>query len=142
MLAECDVQKFSVDIAAGEAGVIFDLKGSLHFDDSNVAVLWADGVESASWSGSREAFSLKFQAFPVGASALTRTISGLWRMWVGAISGQELVVEAQVISIWLGNVDGGNDAPPDYIDDSADYIQSRLYQWDTVASPLSWTHVE
>ncbi|MDL5160240.1 hypothetical protein [Actinomycetospora termitidis] len=139
VLAECDIQKLNVDIAAGSAAVVFDLKSSLYYDDVNVGVLTAEGVESASWSGSRSQYAQRFQAFYVGASMLSSTGSGRWRMWVGAINGQELIIEAETIEMWLGNVKGGDAAPPLYDEDSEEEILRRLYDWDTLATPVAWT---
>jgi hypothetical protein len=141
-LAECDMQRLSVDMVGGTALVVFDLKGALFYESANVAVLVGSGLESASWDGDRRLYRTRYQAFPVGSSCLTRSARGSWRMGMGAINGQELVLEASVLAFWTGNVAGGDDAPPMYDEDSEEEIERRLYQWGSVAVPNSFTSTE
>jgi hypothetical protein len=141
-LAECDMQRLSVDMVAGTALMILDLKGSLFYRSANVAVLVGAGVGSASWNGDRRLYATRYQAFPVGSSRLTRHGGIGWRMSIGAINGQELVLEADVLVFWTGNVAGGDDAPPMYDEDSDDEIERRLYQWDSIAVPTSFASTE
>jgi hypothetical protein len=142
VLAECDIQKCSVNIAAGTAAVIFDLKGSLYFDDANVAVMLAGDLQSAAWTGRRDLYKQRYQAYYVGASRLTSLGGGTWRMWVGAINGEELSLDAGTVTVWLGNVSWGDSAPPAYDEEPDDAIERRLYQWDTLAVPVCWTSTE
>jgi hypothetical protein len=119
------------------AWLLFDCKGALNIQEGNSALLVAHNVSRFSWVCREEEDGPKNRAVERwelidndvewGVEAL------LWR-------NVTLTLQARHCEFFVGDVPGGDDAPPDYVADDDETIRAGLASWTSPFEPYYMTN--
>lgn len=119
-----------MDALGGNAGILCELRQSLHFRDANTAVLVARGVRELAWAGPARdstlmAWSIDHSKVRSDADSFRVELS----MWPAP--GAELVLRTTTLVLVVGNVPGLSDAPPDYLDLDRRAFPMAVASWES-----------
>ncbi|WP_187978207.1 hypothetical protein [Mycetocola sp. JXN-3] len=118
--------------------VLFDCRGTLFMRDGNVAILVAQNVSTFEWfSPPRE--SRRWRAV-AGSIPKIGPQQFSMKLHVGYGPGdrkQRLTFSAATAEFYVGDIPGGDEAPPDFGEDSDERIRAGLAHWD---SPFTIIH--
>lgn len=135
-LREAQVLDVRFDALAGVAGILFELRQALHFQEADTGVLVAHGVRELTWSGPSRDTALT--AWSVGSSVprVKDRLFGLSLvMWPHP--GARLSLTADLAAFFAGEVPGLADAPPDYTDLDRPTLGQEVACWDSSFEPAS-----
>jgi hypothetical protein len=115
-----------------EVRVLFDCKGALNIQEGNAAVLVAHEVTKFEWSAgdSRSPLDRRVEQWipSFGASG--------WNVRALIWNNCTLVLEARSAEMYVGDVAGGDDAPPDFGRDDEEAIRAGLAGWASEFYPV------
>ncbi len=139
-LQEAQLLDIRFDALAGVVAILFELRQSLQFWESDTAVLVARYVSKLVWSGPRRSSALL--ALPVMGST-SSTEGGSFKLkldvWLG--TGAELSLVAGNAAFYTGNVLGLADTPPDYTENDRSRLIGQIPAWESLFEPTgaSWS---
>jgi hypothetical protein len=124
-LAEASLLDVRMDLINSDAWLLFDCRGALQIEHANVAVVIIQGVTSCRWESElregrtwRAVMSWKSEVRPASVT-VTAEFEPSGRLEVTGTTGE----------FFLGDVPGGDAAPPDYTTASHDEVKAGMAQW-------------
>jgi hypothetical protein len=132
-LLEAALVDVDVDVVQGAAGLLFDLRGAVSFQEGNTAVLIARGVSRLEWNrgdaGDRPGWWAVMESTPA-------TRHRRFTFSLGFIPPRAgLVVDAAAAEFYVGDMQGRDDAPPDFTSAGPETIRAEMQRWDVEFLP-------
>lgn len=124
-LDEAQVLDVRVDAVNGLVGVLLELRLAMGFTDGDTALLVLRDVESFSWRAEPAAGR---RVREVSGVAVDRS-GGRVRLSLELGRGQALTCAGSSAQFYVLEVEGLDEAPPDYTGDDEDVVQEGLAQW-------------
>ncbi len=132
-LQEADLVAVKLDVMTASAGLLFDLRNALQLRLGNAALLIARGVDRFEWDV-QDARDLPFVAHIVTGS--TPAIAGCrFELTLGFVPDAGLSLRARGAEFFVGAVPDLGEAPPDFLEGSADLIRAEMPGWASVFVP-------
>ncbi|RSS60535.1 hypothetical protein EF912_09725 [Streptomyces sp. WAC07061] len=117
----------------GRAGLLLDMRTSLHYPAGNAALLVVGGLESFQW---RET-SMERDLVPfIIVSSRPLWVRKNWRMEISLFPDGELSFAGARADFHLLDAEGIPDAPPDYMNGKIDEVISALPWWNSPCTLL------
>jgi hypothetical protein len=114
------------------AWLLFDCKGALNIQEGNSALLVAHNISEFSWSCREEVVGPRNRAVerwePIANNAGWSVEALLWQ-------NAALSLQARHCEFFVGDVPGGDDAPPDFVADDDTTIRAGLASWASQFEP-------
>ncbi|HEY2668291.1 MAG TPA: hypothetical protein VGK51_15785 [Actinomycetota bacterium] len=131
-LQEAQLVDVRLDVVRSTAWLLFDCRGALQMQMGNTAVLGAHGVRSFSWRGEPRG---AFTAWTVvGSEPVAK--DGVWSLSLPFVPRARLDMEAASAEFFVGNVPGGDQAPPDYTEADDATIRAGVPSWISEFEPV------
>lgn len=133
-LREAQLLEIWHDALRSAAGLLFELRTSLQYDDANTGVLVARGVRELSWTApprvtARTAWTV--DGSRIGPeNGLSRLHMAFW-----PAPGAVLTVRAEQLVFIGGDVPGLDEAPPDYGSSDERQLRASLAGWRSEFTP-------
>jgi hypothetical protein len=130
-LDEAQLLEFRLDAVRSVAWLLFDCRGALQIRAGNTAILAAHAVTICSW---RAAPRTRYTAWTVVGSE-PRMVRDGWSLSLAFVPDGRLELEAQAAEVFVGDVPGCDEAPPDYGVADDETLRSRLAGWHSEFTP-------
>lgn len=132
-LQEADLVAVKLDVMTASAGLLFDLRNALQLRSGNAALLIARGVDRFEWDV-QDVRDVPFVSHLVTGSA--PSVDGcLFELALGFVPDAGLTLRARGAEFFVGNVPALGEAPPDFLESSADLIRAEMPGWASVFVP-------
>ena len=121
--------------------LLFDCRGTLHMDDGNTAVVMVHQVTDFRWSGTpfgqRRWRSVASWSPVLNDTTFSATLKVLN---VGATAPDTLYLTGTCGEFHVGDIPGGDDAPPDFTSAADEEIRAGLASWNSPFTPIHSSH--
>lgn len=126
-LAECALLDVRLDMINSDVRLLFDCRGALQLQDGNVAVVAIRHVTSLRWdSVDRERRTWR----AVVGSKSTRTPGSIgFTVWVEPTGRLDIIGKTGAFVV--GNVSGGDEAPPDFVTATDAEVRTGMATWES-----------
>ncbi|WP_187978212.1 hypothetical protein [Mycetocola sp. JXN-3] len=136
-LSDAAILDFKYDATLLTLWVLFDCRGTLNMRDGNVAIIVANNVTSLQWS----APPVKRRIWRSVSRSNPELTSQHFNMTINfelsvADNGESLSFSCTTAEFHVGDIPGGDEAPPDFSDDSDEEIRAGLASWDSPFTPI------
>jgi hypothetical protein len=111
--------------------VLLDCRGSLNVPEANTAVLVLLGVNHASW----QLPATGTFAWQTVIDWKVSDVDGGIELFIGLLAGGDVVVRAAGGEYFVGDVPGGDDAPPDFTTSTHAQVRAGMAGWSSEFSP-------
>jgi hypothetical protein len=111
--------------------ILLDCRGSLHVPEANTAVLVLLGVNHASW----QLPATGTLAWQTVIDWKVSDVDGGIELFIGLLAGGDVVVRAAGGEYFVGDVPGGDDAPPDFTTSTHAQVRAGMPGWSSEFSP-------
>lgn len=132
-LQESALVDLRVNVVESSAWILLDCRGALQVREANTAVLVLLGVDHGSW-----------RLPPTGTFAWQTVIDwevsevgGGIELSIGLLAGGDVVVRALGGEYFVGDVPGGDDAPPDFTTATHAQVRAGMARWSSEFRPLA-----
>ena len=132
-LQEAYLVNMRVDVVSGQAWLLFDCRGALQIEMGNTAVLVVRGLRSVSWDGE------KYRQHRTQRSIVAWSPSSSgdgWQVEAGTEPSGRLVLAGVEAEFFVGDVPGGDDPPPNFIDATDEELRAGLPDWSSDFDPV------
>src|SRR2546430_982186 len=99
-----------LDAVRSEAWLLFDCRGALQIRMGNTAIVVAKAVRRFAWQTKRAGRPTAWTI--VGSEPAA--VEGVWSLSLTFVPEARLEIEAEAAEFFVGNLPGGDDAPPDF----------------------------
>lgn len=130
-LQESALVDIRMNVVASTAWILLDCRGSLHVTEANTAVVVLRGADQGSWQLPR-AGTFAWQT--VIDWKISEVGSGM-ELSIGLLAGGDVVVRAARGEYFVGDVPGGDDAPPDFTTSTHAQVWAGMAGWSSEFSP-------
>jgi len=124
-LQEAALIEIRLSMVTSSAWLLFDCRGALQIEMGNTAVVVVSDVQDAHWSGG----SLGPRIWRSVLGWTPRTIKGMLSLTADVSPGGHLKIVGKAGEFYVGDVPGGDEAPPDFVSASDAEIRSGLAGW-------------
>jgi hypothetical protein len=131
-LQEAQVLDIRFEVAAGVAWLLLDCRGALHIDEGNTAVLAAQSIRHLEWLGSGHS---SWYAHTILGSR-SRVDDPTWSLELELDPRSRLLLLAERGQLFVGDVPGCDNAPPDYTEDDDATIRAGTADWQSSFTPV------
>lgn len=107
----------------GEAWLLFDCRGALQIEMGNTAIIAVHGLRSLTWRS--EPRPVERTQWTILSWSPNLTEQG-WKATAGTSPAGQLEIWGERAEFYVGDIPGGDDAPPDFGDASDDEIRAGL----------------
>jgi len=121
-----------LDAVRSQVWLLFDCRGALQIQMGNTAIIVAKVVRRFAW-----------QAKPTGGPTAWTIVGsepaaaeGVWSLSLTFVPEGRLEIEAEAAEFFVGNVPGGDDAPPDFGEADDEAIRAGLPGWQSIFEPV------
>jgi hypothetical protein len=133
-LDEAYVLDIRFDAVRSRAWMLFDCRGALQVVTGNTAVLVVNEVQSFSWINDeaprpRQQWSI-LEWWP-------STVAGGWTVHMGLHSSSVLLITGSGGEFFVGDIPGGDDAPPDFMTATEEEMRAGLAGWSSEFRPIN-----
>jgi hypothetical protein len=133
-LQEAQLLDVRIDVLGSTAGLLLELRTSLHFTDGNAAVLVIRDPREIRWQSAP--IGLPLTAFTVVTSRASMEDTGLLTFAVELTPEASLEIYGGEAELYVVEVPEIGDAPPDYSNGSFEGIRDFLPLWSSACSLL------
>jgi len=130
-LQESALADFRMNFVESTAWILLDCRGSLHVPEANTAVLVLLGAHHASW----QLPGTGTFAWQTIIDWKVSEVSGGIELRIGLLAGGDVVVRAVRGEYFVGDVPGGDDAPPDFTTATHAQVRAGMAAWSSEFSP-------
>ncbi|WP_153346372.1 hypothetical protein [Nocardia aurantia] len=130
-LLEAQVLDILYEVAAGVVWILLDCRGALHVDEGNAAIIAFESIEHLEWRGNRRSGWYSHIILTSNCRVSGSSLS----FELGLNPQSRLVVTAGHGRLFVGDVPGCDDAPPDFTEDDDRTIRAGLANWQSRFMP-------
>jgi hypothetical protein len=130
-LQEAVLVDLRMNFVEGSAWILLDCRGALHVPEANTAVLVLLGVNHASW----QLPATGTFAWQTVIDWKVSDVDGGIELSIGLLAGGDVVVRAARGEYFVGDVPGGDDAPPDFTTATRAQVRTGMAGWSSEFSP-------
>jgi len=124
-LLEAALVNVRIDAITSTAWLLFDLKGAINLEIGNTAVVAVHGVSDLQWGADPEAGRTWCSVM----SWVPELVQGMFIVRAQMLYGPLLQVRGKGAEFYVGDVPGGDDAPPDFSSASDKEVREGMVQW-------------
>lgn len=135
-LREAALVDVRFDVIASAVGLLFDLRGAVQLRDGTAAVVIARSVKRLEWVAHHQISGWVWHA--VTGSVPTNR-DGLFSLLLGFAPDAELRIESLAAEFYVGDMNGLEAAPPDFLQDGEDTIRAGMPSWMATFRPTAAT---
>jgi len=132
-LLEAALVDVRIDAINSTAWLLFDLKGAINLEIGNTAVVAVHGVTDLQWEsdpkGGRSWCSVM--------SWMPEVVQGMFVIRAQMLFGPLLQVRGKEAEFYVGDVPGGDDAPPNFSSASDKEVREGMVQWPSEFESIS-----
>ncbi len=130
-LQESALVDIRMNFVESTAWVLLDCRGSLNVPEANTAVIVLLGVNHGSW----QLPATGTFAWQTVIDWKVSDVDGGIELFIGLLAGGEVVVRAARCEYFVGDVPGGDDAPPDFTTSTHAQVRAGMAGWSSEFSP-------
>jgi hypothetical protein len=131
-LQEAQLLDVRLDALRSTVWLLFDCRGALQIEMGNTAVIVAYGLHRFSWVAQPRG---RLTAWTVVSSEPVAR-GGVWSLSLAFVPSARLELEADSAEFFVGNVPGGDEAPPNYMEADDATIRAGLQSWTSTFEPV------
>lgn len=124
-LQESALVDIRLDVVTSTAWILLDCRGSLHVPEANTAVVVLLGADHGSWQLPRAGTF----AWQTVIDWKVSEVDGGIELFIGLLAGGDVVVRAARGEYFVGDVPGGDDAPPDFTTSTHVQVRAGMAGW-------------
>lgn len=130
-LQESALVDIRMNIVESTAWILLDCRGSLHVPEANTAVLVLHGANHASW----KLPGTGIFAWQTVIDWKVNEVDGGIELFIGLLAGGDVIMRAARGEYFVGDVPGGDDAPPDFTTSTYAEVRAGMAAWTSEFSP-------
>jgi hypothetical protein len=122
------------DALRSRAWMLFDCRGALQVVTGNTAVLVVNEVRSFSWADNDAPKPRRQRSVGVWRPS---SANGNWAVHMGFESSSHLLITGSGGEFFVGDIPGGDDAPPDFMTATEEEMRAGLAGWSSEFRPIN-----
>ena len=132
-LQESALVDIRMDVVTSTASILLDCRGSLHVPEANTAVVVLLGADHGSWQLPRAGTF----AWQTVIDWRVREVGDGIELSIGLLAGGDVILRAVRAEYFVGDVPGGDDAPPDFTTATHAEVRAGMAAWSSDFTPLA-----